>query len=81
LALFKVTKNIFFQDLDITVLESDVVELDDTTAKDLTKKLADVFPDETVLIEVTETGEQKPKRGRKKKAETETEEETEEVEE
>ncbi|WPS54806.1 hypothetical protein SM121_04800 [Streptococcus sp. S1] len=79
MALFKTTKNVFFQDLDITVLESDVVELDDATAKDLINKLADVFPGETVLIEVTEAGEQKPKRSRKKKAETETT-ETEEVE-
>ena len=45
MALFKTTKNVFFQDLDITVLESDVVELDDATAKDLIEKLADVFPD------------------------------------
>ena len=79
MALFRTTKNVFFQDLDITVLEGDVVELDDATAKDLVKKLADVFPDETVLIEVTETGEQKPKRSRKKKTEAETT-ETEEVE-
>ena len=79
MALFRTTKNVFFQDLDITVLEGDVVELDDATAKDLVKKLADVFPDETVLIEVTETGEQKPKRSRKKKIEAETT-ETEEVE-
>ena len=75
MALFKTTKNVFFQDLDITVLESDVVELDDATAKDLIKKLADVFPGETVLIEVTEAGEQKPKRSRKVETEiTETEE-------
>ena len=79
MALFKVTKNIFIQDLDITVLENDIVELDDATAKELIEKLADVFPGETVLIEVTEAGEQKPKRSRKKKADTETT-ETEEVE-
>ena len=48
-------------------------------AKELIEKLADVFPGETVLIEVTEAGEQKPKRSRKKKADTETT-ETEEVE-
>lgn len=74
MALFKVTKNIFIQDLDITVLENDIVELEDATAKDLTAKLADIFPDETVLIAVTEDGGQKPKRGRTKKVETETEE-------
>jgi len=79
LALFRVTKNIFIQDLDVTVLEHDIVELDDATAKDLTAKLADVFPKETVLIEVTDDGGQKPKRGRTKKTETETT-ETEEVE-
>ena len=79
MALFKTTKNVFFQDLDITVLEGDVVELDDAAAKNLIKKLADVFPDEAVLIEVTEVGEQKPKRSRKKKTEAETT-ETEEVE-
>lgn len=78
MALFRVTKNIFIQDLDITVLENDIVELDDVTAKDLTAKLADVFPKETVLVEVTEDGGQNPKRGRTKKVEETTE--TEEVE-
>ena len=72
MALLITTTNVFFQDLDITVLESDVVELDDATAKDLIEKLADVFPGETVLIEVTEAGKQKLKRCRKKKAYTES---------
>lgn len=45
MALYKATKNLFFEQLNMDVIVDDIIELDEDYAKEVNKKLKNAFPD------------------------------------
>nr|DAX85420.1 MAG TPA: hypothetical protein [Caudoviricetes sp.] len=45
MAIYKATKNIYFEQLEKTVIVDDLIDLDEAYAKEVNKKLKDTFPD------------------------------------
>lgn len=45
MAIYKATKNIYFEQLEKAVIVDDLIDLDEAYAKEVNKKLKDTFPD------------------------------------
>ena len=45
MAIYKSTKNIYFEQLEKAVIVDELIELDEAYAKEVNKKLEDTFPD------------------------------------
>lgn len=45
MAIYKATKNIYFEQLEKSVIVDDLIDLDEAYAKEVNKKLKDTFPD------------------------------------
>ena len=45
MAIYQATKNIYFEQLEKTVIVDELIELDEAYAKEVNKKLKDTFPD------------------------------------
>lgn len=45
MAIYQATKNIYFEQLEKSVIVDELIELDETYAKEVNKKLKDTFPD------------------------------------
>lgn len=58
MAIYQVTKNIYFSELDKAVIVDDLIDLDEAYAKEVNKKLKDTFPDVKevlVLVDKSDT--------------------------
>lgn len=61
MALYKATKNLFFEQLNMDVIVNDIIELDEDYAKEVNKKLKNAFPDvKNVLEPVDKNGTLEP---------------------
>ena len=61
MALYKATKNLFFEQLNKDVIVDDIIELEEDYAKEVNKKLKNAFPDvENVLELVDKNGTLEP---------------------
>lgn len=54
MALYKATKNLFFEQLNIDVIVDDIIELDEDYAKEVNKKLKNAFPDVKNVLELVD---------------------------
>lgn len=45
MAIYKATKNIYFEQLEKSVIVDDLIDLDEVYAKEVNKKIKDTFPD------------------------------------
>lgn len=52
MALYKATKNLFFEQLNMDVIVNDIIELDEDYAKEVNKKLKNAFPDVKNVLEL-----------------------------
>lgn len=61
MALYRATKNLFFEQLNKDVIVDDIIELEEDYAKEVNKKLKNAFPDvKNVLELVDENGTIEP---------------------
>lgn len=61
MALYRATKNLFFEQLKKDVIVDDIIELDEDYAKEVNKKLKDTFPDvKEVLVLVDKNDNLEP---------------------
>nr|DAS84317.1 MAG TPA: hypothetical protein [Caudoviricetes sp.] len=61
MAIYQATKNIYFEQLEKSVIVDEVIELDEAYAKEVNKKLKDTFPDvKEVLVLVDKNGTLEP---------------------
>lgn len=54
MALYKATKNLFFEQLNMDVIVDDIIELDENYAKEVNKKLKNTFPDAKNVLELVD---------------------------
>ncbi|ALA46899.1 Uncharacterised protein [Streptococcus pneumoniae] len=54
MALYKATKNLFFEQLNMDVIVGDIIELDEDYAKEVNKKLKNAFPDVKNVLELVD---------------------------
>ena len=54
MALYKATKNLFFEQLNKDVIVDDIIELDEDYAKEVNKKLKNAFPDVKNVLELVD---------------------------
>ncbi|MTV91512.1 hypothetical protein [Streptococcus pneumoniae] len=54
MALYKATKNLFFEQLNMDVIVNDIIELDEDYAKEVNKKLKNAFPDVKNVLELVD---------------------------
>lgn len=54
MALYKATKNLFFEQLNMDVIVYDIIELDEDYAKEVNKKLKNAFPDVKNVLELVD---------------------------
>ncbi|MDS9362421.1 Uncharacterised protein [Streptococcus pneumoniae] len=54
MALYKATKNLFFEQLNMDVIVNDIIELDENYAKEVNKKLNNAFPDVKNVLELVD---------------------------
>lgn len=54
MALYKATKNLFFEQLNMDVIVDDIIELDENYAKEVNKKLKNAFPDVKNVLELVD---------------------------
>ncbi|CVP82457.1 Uncharacterised protein [Streptococcus pneumoniae] len=54
MALYKATKNLFFEQLNMDVIVDDIIELDENYAKEVNKKLKNTFPDVKNVLELVD---------------------------
>ena len=54
MALYRATKNLFFEQLKKDVIVDDIIELDEDYAKEINKKLKNAFPDVTNVLELVD---------------------------
>lgn len=54
MALYKATKNLFFEELNKDVIVDDIIELDEDYAKEVNKKLKNAFPDVKNVLELVD---------------------------
>lgn len=54
MALYKATKNLFFDQLNMDVIVDDIIELDEDYAKEVNKKLKNAFPDVKNVLELVD---------------------------
>lgn len=52
--LYKATKNLFFEQLNMDVIVDDIIELDEDYAKEVNKKLKNAFPDVKNVLELVD---------------------------
>ncbi|VIV68743.1 Uncharacterised protein [Streptococcus pneumoniae] len=52
MALYKATKNLFFEQLNMDVIVDDIIKLDEDYAKEVNKKLKNAFPDVKNVLEL-----------------------------
>ena len=54
MALYKATKNLFFEQLNRDVIVDDIIELDEDYAEEVNKKLKNAFPDVKNVLELVD---------------------------
>ena len=54
MALYRATKNLFFEQLNKDVIVDDTIELDEDYAKEVNKKLKNAFPDVKNVLELVD---------------------------
>ncbi|CTM45799.1 Uncharacterised protein [Streptococcus pneumoniae] len=54
MALYKATKNLFFEQLNMDVIVDDIIELDEDYAKEVNKKLKNAFPNVKNVLELVD---------------------------
>lgn len=54
MALYKATKNLFFEQLNMDVIVDDIIELDEDYAKEVNKKPKNAFPDVKNVLELVD---------------------------
>ena len=54
MALYRATKNLFFEQLNKDVIVDDIIELDEDYAKEVDKKLKNAFPDVKNVLELVD---------------------------
>lgn len=54
MTLYKATKNLFFEQLNMDVIVYDIIELDEDYAKEVNKKLKNAFPDVKNVLELVD---------------------------
>ncbi|VJX38485.1 Uncharacterised protein [Streptococcus pneumoniae] len=54
MALYKATKNLFFEQLNMDVIVDDIIELDEDYAKEVNKKLKNAFPHVKNVLELVD---------------------------
>ncbi|VLT73985.1 Uncharacterised protein [Streptococcus pneumoniae] len=54
MAIYKATKNLFFEQLNMDVIVNDIIELDEDYAKEVNKKLKNAFPDVKNVLELVD---------------------------
>ncbi|CGF05834.1 TPA: hypothetical protein V0R15_002125 [Streptococcus pneumoniae] len=54
MAIYKATKNLFFEQLNMDVIVDDIIELDEDYAKEVNKKLKNAFPDVKNVLELVD---------------------------
>ncbi|CZE10047.1 Uncharacterised protein [Streptococcus pneumoniae] len=54
MALYKATKNLFFEQLNMDVIVDEIIELDEDYAKEVNKKLKNAFPDVKNVLELVD---------------------------
>lgn len=54
MAIYKATKNLFFEQLNMDVIVDDIIELDEDYAKEVNKKLKNAFPDVKNILELVD---------------------------
>lgn len=54
MALYRATKNLFFEQLNKDVIVNDIIELDEDYAKEVNKKLKNAFPDVKNVLELVD---------------------------
>lgn len=54
MALYRATKNLFFEQLNKDVIVDDIIELDEDYAKEVNKKLKNAFPDVKNVLELVD---------------------------
>ncbi|HHA8121328.1 TPA: hypothetical protein ACOOX0_001659 [Streptococcus pneumoniae] len=54
MALYKATKSLFFEQLNMDVIVDDIIELDEDYAKEVNKKLKNAFPDVKNVLELVD---------------------------
>ena len=54
MALYKATKNLFFEQLNMDVIVNDIIELDENSAKEVNKKLNNTIPDVKNVLELVD---------------------------
>ncbi|AOQ27437.1 Uncharacterised protein [Streptococcus pneumoniae] len=54
MAIYKATKNLFFEQLNMDVIVDDIIELDENYAKEVNKKLKNTFPDVKNVLELVD---------------------------
>ena len=54
MALYKATKNLFFEQLNRDVIVAAIIELDEDYAKEVNKKLKNAFPDVKNVLELVD---------------------------
>ena len=52
MALYRATKNLFFEQLNKDVIVDDIIELEEDYAKEVNKKLKNTFPDVKNVLEL-----------------------------
>ena len=54
MALYRATKNLFFEQLNKDVIVDDIIELDEDDVKEVNKKLKNAFPDVKNVLELVD---------------------------
>ncbi|HGK9286020.1 TPA: hypothetical protein ACJ87T_001798 [Streptococcus pneumoniae] len=54
MAIYKATKNLFFEQLNMDVIVNDIIELYEDYAKEVNKKLKNAFPDVKNVLELVD---------------------------
>ena len=54
MALYRATKNLFFEQLKKDVIVNEIIELDEDYAKEVNKKLKNAFPDVKNVLELVD---------------------------
>lgn len=54
MALYRATKNLFFEQLNKDVIVGDIIELEEDYAKEVNKKLKNAFPDVKNVLELVD---------------------------
>lgn len=54
MALYRATKNLFFEQLNKDVIVDDIIELEEDYAKEINKKLKNAFPDVKNVLELVD---------------------------